>query len=272
LFFELFILEMLCFFLFLALFSSLTRCVSSHPAYFSFLLTRKFLLEWSDGAPASWVEEKHLVGSDSLEEWDMAEEEGEEIICSDDILQNKVEQLVRWIRELKEEKKQNPVRIVWHVGAGLSAGAGVPTFRGKKGLWTRNRPELQGFDLSSVQPGYSHRALVALQRAGYVYHVVSQNYDNLLGRAGLVRARMSEIHGNIFQERCPSCAKIYERATPVERESNGVLPGGGFDHRTGRFCETCPGEELLDTLVHFGEGLKVHLATNSIEYSTDRRL
>lgn len=202
-------------------------------------------VEWNDGE-LSWISRDLLEGQAALEEWDNAEVEDAEIICDDETLKQKVATLASWMKDVSTE----PRRIVFHIGAGFSAEDGVPTFRGKGGLWTRQRVDISNFDLATVKAGYTYKAIVALEKAGFVYWVVTQNYDGLFRRAGFPPEKLSEVHGNIFLERCSGCAKEYYRDFPVERED-----ADGEDHTTGRNCDEC-GKPLEDILVHFGEQLR----------------
>ena len=97
-----------------------------------------------------------------------------------------------------------------------------------------------------MKPNYAYYALCALERKGFVHHVVTQNYDGLFRKAGFPRSKLSEIHGNIFDERCRECHRTYTRTFPVEKEDSK-------DHETGRHC-ACGGD-LFDQIVHFGENL-----------------
>ncbi|MBI5464012.1 MAG: NAD-dependent deacylase [Ignavibacteriales bacterium] len=108
-------------------------------------------------------------------------------------------------------------------GAGISAESGVPTFRGKDGLWKKFKPEeLANFDafirnpelvwewysyrkrlIDNVRPGAGHTALAELERFVPRFTLVTQNVDNLHQRAG--SKRVLELHGNIERSYCIAC-------------------------------------------------------------------
>lgn len=126
--------------------------------------------------------------------------------------------------------------VVCLSGAGLSADSGIPTFRGKGGLWERYDPEVYGNAeglaqefrrapqrlaefladfyslLTRARPNPGHRALAALEQAGLLEAVITQNIDNLHQQSG--SRRVIELHGNAFRIRCPGCA----RAITIEKE------------------------------------------------------
>ena len=122
-------------------------------------------------------------------------------------------------------------------GAGISTSTGIPDFRGPNGVWTRQR-EGQAAPKASVPfsmavPSLTHQALLALQRAGKLKFLVSQNVDCLHLRSGFPRDLLAELHGNCFIERCDACAHEFVR----DFEVTSV----GFK-RTGRRCSICAGE------------------------------
>jgi len=111
-------------------------------------------------------------------------------------------------------------------GAGVSAESGIPTFRGKDGLWKnysatdlatpeafRRNPELvwewyhwrQGIILNA-NPNPAHYAIVELEKRYKDFLLLTQNVDNLHQRAG--SKNVLELHGNIFRARCLECNKI----------------------------------------------------------------
>ena len=215
-------------------------------------------VEWMDGTK-SWVARADLEGQDALEEWDNQEPEEPEMWCSQRELQDKVAMVAQWLLQENNGQPRRQQRcVVFHVGAGMSAADGVPTFRGQGGLWTRGRQDLTNFDLACVQPGSQYGAMLTMERHGFVDAIVTQNYDNLFRKSGFPVEKLFEVHGNIMQEQCPDCGREYERTFPVEQEEND-----DGDHRTGRNCDDCGGE-LIENLVHFGEQLNHHDAASAI--------
>lgn len=147
-------------------------------------------------------------------------------------------------------------RVVALTGAGISASAGLGTFRGPGGLWTA-APDLEEAlharylpgnvpALWQVWGGLRHRARVAgptpahraLARAGAV--VITQNVDGLHQDAG--STVVLEVHGSAARARClnPRCgwkgASAYADGDPDPT------------------CPRCEGPQRPD-LVLFGESL-----------------
>jgi NAD-dependent deacetylase len=113
-------------------------------------------------------------------------------------------------------------------GAGVSAESGVPTFRGKNGLWKRYRAEdlatPRAFDRDPVlvwewydwrrglilgsEPNPGHLALAELEKGVPDFLLLTQNVDGLHQRAG--SRRIVEIHGSLWRLRCPTEGKVSE--------------------------------------------------------------
>src|SRR5688572_29717428 len=118
------------------------------------------------------------------------------------------------------------------VGAGISTASGIPDFRGPGGLWTRRRPVYYDDFMSSeaarveywdqkleawesykdAQPNAVHHAIVALERAGKVLAVVTQNIDGLHRRAGTSPDLLVELHGTDLLVECQTCHETSEPA------------------------------------------------------------
>jgi NAD-dependent deacetylase len=121
-------------------------------------------------------------------------------------------------------------------GAGISAESGIPTFRGKGGLWERYDPETYAYTEGLIQllreepekladfvadfysvllaahANAAHYCLAVLEKQGILGGLITQNIDNLHQLAGT--RRLSELHGNAFRLRCTGCG----RKINLERE------------------------------------------------------
>lgn len=120
-------------------------------------------------------------------------------------------------------------KVACLTGAGISSESGIPTFRGKGGLWERYDPEIfansEGListfrthpqklvdfvsDFYSVllkaHPNPAHLALAVLEKENIISAIITQNIDNLHQRAG--SRNVIELHGNAFRIRCMQCLK-----------------------------------------------------------------
>jgi NAD-dependent deacetylase len=130
------------------------------------------------------------------------------------------------------ERLQAAQRILVFCGAGVSTASGIPDFRGPVGVWTRRRPVLYAEFLASdaarveywdykleswdiyqrARPNPVHDAIVALERAGKVAAVVTQNVDGLHRRAGTSPGMLVELHGTDLLVECQSCHATSEPA------------------------------------------------------------
>lgn len=116
----------------------------------------------------------------------------------------------------------------------------------------------EGVDYEELRPTFTHEALCRLVDLDLVKHVVSQNGDGLHGLSGISKEHLSELHGNVFIEKCEKCHHRYERTFYVmdytgsqyfeDIEDYGKsevkkprhakrCDTCGLSHRTGRKCE-----------------------------------
>jgi NAD-dependent deacetylase len=110
----------------------------------------------------------------------------------------------------------------------MSTASGIPDFRSHgTGLWERADPmevaSLASFRrkpeafyewvrplaqrMFAAEPNSGHHALAALERAGFLAALITQNIDQLHRRAG--SQRMFELHGDISAASCLSCGRTY---------------------------------------------------------------
>jgi hypothetical protein len=89
-------------------------------------------------------------------------------------------------------------------GAGLSTAAGIADYAsqglGEDSLAAAGK-RVDSFDL---QPTFAHRALAALQHAGHVKMVLSQNHDGLFQKAGMAQSCVNEVHGSWYDPSNPT--------------------------------------------------------------------
>lgn len=117
--------------------------------------------------------------------------------------------------------------VAFLTGAGISTAAGIPDFRGRDGVWTRNPAAEAASTLSryledvSVRefawqlrsaeglwqagPTPAHLAIARLEQQGRLAGVVTQNTDGLHQLAGNDQRLVHEVHGNARRTRCERC-------------------------------------------------------------------
>jgi NAD-dependent deacetylase len=167
--------------------------------------------------------------------------------------------VAHWVAEAR--------RIVALTGAGISTDSGIPDFRGPKGVWTRNPAAERQSTIAhyladaevrraawrnrldspawTAQPNRAHQALVALERAGRLLAVVTQNVDELHQMAGQSPHRVVEVHGTLRRAMCWQCGERQPMDPVLER----VRAGESDPH-----CLRCGGILKSDT-ISFGQSL-----------------
>jgi len=120
------------------------------------------------------------------------------------------------------EKLREAKKIVFVTGAGISQESGIPTFRGKDGLWRNydamklatidafyDNPKLvwewyneRRQNIFSAKPNLGHKAIAELENFSEVI-VLTQNIDGLHQKAG--SSKVLELHGSIVKIKCTVC-------------------------------------------------------------------
>jgi NAD-dependent deacetylase len=113
-------------------------------------------------------------------------------------------------------------KIVFVTGAGISQESGIPTFRGKEGLWRNYDPmKLATIDafydnpklvwewynerrrnIFAAEPNLGHKAIAELEEFVKVV-VLTQNIDGLHQKGG--SSSVLELHGSIIKIKCTVC-------------------------------------------------------------------
>jgi NAD-dependent SIR2 family protein deacetylase len=181
-------------------------------------------------------------------------------------------------------------RVAVLTGAGISTDSGIPDYRGpdsppsnpmtirqftsdpefRQRYWARNHVGWRHMD--DTVPNAGHRALAALEDAGVVTGLITQNVDLLHTKAG--SRNVINLHGTYAQVACLDCGYTMSRAALAER-LEALNPGfieraervGGLavapdadasitDTASFRYldCPACGGM-LKPDIVYFGESV-----------------
>jgi NAD-dependent SIR2 family protein deacetylase len=174
-------------------------------------------------------------------------------------------------------------------GAGLSTDSGIPDYRGVTGSLRRHTPmTYQTFtrdprgrhrywarshvgwrQIEQARPNAGHRAVAALQRAGAVDEVITQNVDGLHQAGGA--QDVTELHGGLDRTVCLACGDVADRAAldvrlrsanpgfrpeatdEVNPDGDVELPDEALDGFVMVDCLACGGGPLKPDVVFFGE-------------------
>ncbi|HEY2772493.1 MAG TPA: Sir2 family NAD-dependent protein deacetylase [Candidatus Binatia bacterium] len=156
--------------------------------------------------------------------------------------------------------------VVFLTGAGISTESGIPDFRSPGGLWSRHDPRKLTFDLfclheqtrrdywklatetypilRAAEPNGAHHAVVAIERAGKLDRLITQNIDGLHRKAGSSPERTIEIHGTSMRATCIECGLEHDRQKLHEQISSGKLEVP--------YCRSCNGP-VKPATISFGQ-------------------
>ncbi|HLF17834.1 MAG TPA: Sir2 family NAD-dependent protein deacetylase [Candidatus Omnitrophota bacterium] len=149
-------------------------------------------------------------------------------------------------------------------GAGISTNAGIPDFRGPKGLYvTRKYDPDKVFDIFSfhqdpkpffdfardfinlyetIQPTFTHRLLTELERRGKLKGIITQNIDALHQMGG--SKQVYEIHGSFLKSTCLDCGCAFTLEEAKRKLFEEIVPR----------CDC--GGIIKPDIVFFGENVK----------------
>lgn len=168
-----------------------------------------------------------------------------------------------------KDQIKNVNKIVVVTGAGISQESGIPTFRGKDGLWRNydamklatidafyDNPKLvwewyneRRKNIFQAQPNQGHKAIAELEKYAQVT-VLTQNIDGLHQKAG--SSKVLELHGSIITIKCSVCDYKEE----ILAEISNLPP----------LCKC--GNILRPDVVWFGEILPQKVWKNAIAFAS----
>ena len=164
--------------------------------------------------------------------------------------------------------------IVFFGGAGVSTTSGIPDFRSATGLYNQRRgskyppetmlsrafmlqhpQEFYDYHLNNLiardaKPNPAHLSLAALEEAGKLKAIITQNIDGLHQAAG--SKNVIELHGNTYKFYCMGCGTKYDLA--FVDSANSLPPT----------CSIC-GKMVRPDVVLYGEALDAEVMQAAID-------
>lgn len=209
-------------------------------------------------------------------------------------LQEKIETFLKYLNESDN--------IVFFGGAGVSTESGIPDFRSPDGLYNQKykfppetiishsffRVRTEEFYefykdrmiYKDAKPSITHEKLAALEKAGKLRGIVTQNIDGLHQMAG--SKEVVELHGSVLRNYCTKCAKFYDLDYIVKSEG---LPrcscGGLIKPDVVLYEESLNSDDIskaikliseADVLIVGGTSLGVYPAAGMIDYYRGNKL
>lgn len=206
-----------------------------------------------------------------------------------------IETLKTWITESDN--------IVFFGGAGVSTESGIPDFRSTDGLYHQKfdyppetilshtffyqhpeyffkfyREKMLPLD---YQPNEAHKKLAALEQAGKLRAIVTQNIDGLHQKAG--SRQVLELHGSVLRNYCEKCGAFYGLDTILSTTGVPRCPACGGDIKPDVVLyEESLDQDVLAKAVHYirqadlmiigGTSLVVYPAAGLVQYFRGRHL
>lgn len=180
-------------------------------------------------------------------------------------------------------------RLVALTGAGISTESGIPDYRGPDGIWAKHTPvyysdftrnpavqrrywarSLNGYGrFRDAAPNMGHKALAAMEAAGRLHYLVTQNVDRLHTKAG--SCKVVELHGensHVHCIQCPYRELRTETQARLEWENRRLrLPADETGDAEGIIVPLCPqcGSLVKPTVVFFGENVPADVTAHTLQ-------
>lgn len=195
--------------------------------------------------------------------------------------------------------------IVFFGGAGVSTESDIPDFRSEKGLYSESgkrglapeevlshnffiRHTEDFFDYykrkliyKDARPNDAHLALAALEQAGKLKAVITQNIDGLHQKAG--SKEVLELHGSVYRNYCTECKKSFDLDYILNHDGAPICDacGGVVKPDVVLYEESLDGQVLkkairyienAEALIVAGTSLTVYPAAGLINYYSGDKL
>lgn len=189
-------------------------------------------------------------------------------------------------RALADFIERHP-RLLVLTGAGCSTESGIPDYRDRDGEWKHKQPiQFQDFvrndtmrkrywarsmvgwvAFGAAAPGQAHHVLAAMEEAGFIHHLITQNVDRLHQKAG--SQAVIDLHGRLDSVECLDCGAGCERkhvqhklealnpdwtwgTSRLGPDGDVDLDDADYDAFKVMSCDVCGGI-LKPSVVFFGE-------------------
>lgn len=192
--------------------------------------------------------------------------------------------------------------IVFFGGAGVSTESGIPDFRSVDGLYhlkyayppeqilshTFFRKNTEAFFqfyydkmlYPKALPNITHKKLAALEEAGKLKAVITQNIDGLHQMAG--SRNVTELHGSVHRNYCTKCGHFYSLQEVIDKAPLPLCSCGGVIKPDVVLYEEELKEDIIkeaisaiasaDMLLIGGTSLSVYPAADFIHYYSGSKL
>lgn len=192
--------------------------------------------------------------------------------------------------------------IVFFGGAGVSTESGIPDFRSVDGLYhlkysyppeqilshtffLRNTEDFFQFYYDKMLypkalPNITHKKLAALEEAGKLKAVITQNIDGLHQMAG--SKNVTELHGSVHRNYCTKCGHFYSLQEVIDKAPLPLCSCGGVIKPDVVLYEEELKEDIIkeaisaiasaDMLLIGGTSLSVYPAAGFIHYYSGSKL
>lgn len=169
-----------------------------------------------------------------------------------------------------KEQITNFKKIVFVTGAGISQESGIPTFRGKDGLWKSydamklatidafyENPKLvwewyseRRRNIISALPNMGHKAITELEKYAEVV-ILTQNIDGLHQKSG--SSKVLELHGSILKIKCTVCDYKDEILTEFSENPPYCKCGNLLRPEVVWFGEPLPQDVWQEAIIHVNQ-------------------